>query len=118
MSSPYVDFRTGDITITISKAINKNGRLVGVLGSDIYINHLIEIISKLELGEGSYGFLLDGNGNIITHRNEEFNPDPEKGYVNISEILDGKLVDFFDTEGKLKRNRQAKDYDGENRFFL
>ncbi len=118
VSSPYVDFRTGDITITISKAIKKNGRLVGVLGSDIFINHLVEIVSSLELGEESYGFLVDGDGNIITHKNEEFNPDAEKGYVNISEILDGKLLGLFNTEEKASRNKQVKDYDGENRLFF
>ncbi|HSH35712.1 cache domain-containing protein [Schnuerera sp.] len=62
MSSPYIDFRTGDITVTLSKAIKEGDRLVGVLGSDIFIDHLVEIISNLELGENSYGFLLDGEG--------------------------------------------------------
>ncbi|NLV77078.1 MAG: hypothetical protein GX023_08900, partial [Tissierellia bacterium] len=48
----------------------------------------------------------DGEGNIITHKNESFNPDPEKGYANINEILDGKLKDIVGakkaTENKIK----------------
>ncbi len=103
VSSPYVDFRTGDVTITISKAIKKGGSLIGVIGSDIYINNLIEIISRLDLGESSYGFLVDGDGNIVTHINEEFNPDSEKGHTNISEILDGKLIELFNAEGGEKK---------------
>lgn len=118
VSSPYIDFRTGDVTITISKAIKKDGKITGVLGSDIFVNHLIEVVSSLELGENSYGFLIDGDENIITHKNEEYNPDSEKGYINIGEILNGNLKDVVRNEEKAADNIQIKDYDGEERFFF
>lgn len=116
VSSPYIDFRTGDITITISKAIKRNGKLLGVLGSDIFVGHLVEIISSMDLGKDSYGFLVDGEGNIITHKNEAFNPDPEKGYMNINEILNGKLKNIVKAETTTKN--RIKDYDGKERIFF
>ncbi len=116
VSSPYIDFRTGDITITISKAIKRNGKLLGVLGSDIFVGHLVEIISSMDLGKDSYGFLVDGEGNIITHKNEAFNPDPEKGYMNINEILNGKLKDIVGA--KKATENKIKDYDGKERVFF
>ncbi len=116
VSSPYIDFRTGDITITISKAVKRNGKLLGVLGSDIFVDHLVEIVSSMDLGKDSYGFLVDGEGNIITHKNETFNPDPEKGYMNINEILNGKLKDIVGA--KKATENKIKDYDGKERIFF
>ena len=116
VSSPYIDFRTGDVTITISKAVKKNGRLLGVLGSDIFVNNLVAIVSNLDLGEDSYGFLIDGSGNIVMHKNEEFNPDSEKGYVNVSEILGGELVGLINNGGK--EDKVIKDYDGKERYVF
>ncbi len=119
VSSPYIDFRTGDITTTISKVLKKDDKIIGVVASDIFVDHLVDIISNLELGKDSYGFLIDGEGNIITHKNEAFNPDPEKGYVNINEILDGELKNIVET-GKATKNRmnKIKDYDGKERVFF
>ncbi len=106
----------GDIVITISKAIKKNGQLIGVLGSDIFVDYLVGLVSSIDLGKDSYGFLVDGEGNIITHKNESFNPDPEKGYANINEILDGKLKDIVGA--KKATENKIKDYDGKERVFL
>lgn len=117
--SPYIDSRTGDIVITISKAIKRNGQLIGVLGSDIFVDYLVELVSSIDLGKDSYGFLIDGEGNIITHKNEAFNPDPEEGFTNINEILDGKLKDIFKTEKTAKKGlNKIKDYDGKERVFF
>ncbi|TCS84907.1 methyl-accepting chemotaxis protein, partial [Keratinibaculum paraultunense] len=110
--SPYIDSRTGDIVITISKAIKRNGELIGVLGSDIFVDHLVELVSSMDLGKDSYGFLIDGEGNIITHKNKAFNPDIEKGFTNINEILGGKLKDISKTEKTAKKGlNEIKDYD-------
>lgn len=119
VSPPYMDAETGDITVTISKAIKKRDQLIGVLASDIFVGHLVEIISSMDLGKDSYGFLIDGEGNIITHKNEAFNPDPEKGFANINEILDGKLKDISKTEKTAKKGlNKIKDYDGKERVFF
>ncbi len=122
ISSPYIDAKTGDVTITISRALEKNNKLVGVLASDIHLSYILGVTSNIDLGDlgkDSYGFLIDGEGNIITHKNEAFNPDPEKGYVNINEILDGKLKNIVETE-KATKNRinRINDYDGKERVFF
>ena len=118
VTPPYIDFRTGDMTITLSKAIKEGNSLIGVLGSDILINDLIKIVSNLELSQDSYGFLLDGNGDIIVHENEEFRPDAEKGYVNVAEILDGKLKDIVEANEDKNIVNDLKDYDGLERSFF
>ncbi|TCS88810.1 methyl-accepting chemotaxis protein, partial [Keratinibaculum paraultunense] len=115
ISSPYIDAKTGEVTITISRALEKNNKLVGVLASDIHLSYILGVTSNIDLGDlgkDSYGFLIDGEGNIITHKNKAFNPDPEKGYVNINEILGGKLKDISKTEKTAKKGlNEIKDYD-------
>lgn len=122
ISEPYVDARTGDVIITLSMPLLKDGQLLGVMGCDMAITYIIENVNQLELMDNSYAFLLDGNGNIITHRNEEYNPTAE-AYTNISSILDGKLESFVSAEDAKAENLDIKDriladYDGVDRIFL
>ena len=75
IGNPYVDSATGNIIITISVPIKNSENteeILGVLASDINIYNLQEIISKKSMGEKDYSFIVDKNGIIITHKNEEF----------------------------------------------
>lgn len=81
------------------------------------INYLIDLVFFVKLGKGSYAFLIDDQGNIVTHLNEKFKPKEEKLY-NIDEILYGKTK--YITKGKKLdiKDRKIKDYDGADRFFF
>ncbi|WP_300370922.1 methyl-accepting chemotaxis protein [Brachyspira sp.] len=63
-SSPYEDAQTGDIVITISRAIMSNGLLKGVIGIDISFTG----ISQLLLSDNESKFFIALNdGRFITH---------------------------------------------------
>lgn len=117
ISDPYVDAKTGGIVITISTPILKDGNLLGVLSCDMPVNYILEKISQMEISGNSYAFLIDGNGNILTHQNEEYKPTAE-GYINIADIMDGKLQSFISSEDIDLEDRVLTDYDGINRVFL
>ncbi len=117
ISDPYVDAKTGSIVITISTPILKDGNLLGVLSCDMPVNYILEKISQVEISGNSYAFLIDGNGNILTHQNEEYKPTAE-GYINIADIMDGKLQSFISSEDIDLENRILTDYDGIKRIFL
>ena len=59
ISTPDVDARTGDMVITISKPFKTKDGREGVIGSDIEIDYLVDIIASTEVAEGSYAFLMD-----------------------------------------------------------
>lgn len=116
ISDAYVDARTGDIVITMSMPLKKDGAFLGVLASDIYIDYLIDVISKVKVGEDSYAFLADNNGNILTHANKEYNPSAE-GFNNIGNIIDGKLANILAQDKPVLESREVTDFDGINRLF-
>lgn len=117
ISEPYMDAMTKGVVITISKAFSTLDGRKGVIGSDIKINYLVDMISVVDVGKGSHAFLIDSSGNIITHTNEEFKPKKD-GYVNIADILNGKLKNIMEGKNLSLKNRGIKDYDGVDRFFF
>ncbi len=116
-TEPYVDAKTGGMVVSIAKAFKTLGGREGVIGVDIQIDYLVDLVSSVNIGEGSYAFLVDHEGNIVTHLNEEFKPQEGK-FLNINGILDGKVSELAET-GKLDiSNRKIIDYDGVERYFF
>ncbi len=69
ISSPYIDYRTGNYCVTFAKVVyGKGGEFIGIFAIDFYIDRLIQILSTSYTAEG-YAFLVDENGNIINHPN-------------------------------------------------
>lgn len=108
---------TGDMVITISKAFKALDGKKGVISTDIQIDYLVDLVSSVNLGKGSYAFLIDEKGNIVTHLNEEFKPQEDKSF-NIGDIVNGKLKNIVEKEKLDIKNRKVKDYDGIDRFFF
>lgn len=117
ISEPYVDAMTGDMVITISKAFKALDGKKGVISTDIQIDYLVDLVSSVNLGKGSYAFLIDEKGNIVTHLNEEFKPQEDKSF-NIGDIVNGKLKNIVEKDKLDIKNRKVKDYDGVDRFFF
>ena len=116
ISEAYIDARTGNMVITISTPL-KDGVLLGVLASDIYIDYLIDVISGVEIGADSYAFLLDDQGNILTHTDQAYLPSAEEGFTNIEQILDGKLSTILAQDKPTIEKRKTTDFDGVERLF-
>lgn len=117
ISDPYVDQVLDDMIITISKSFSRKDGVEGVVAVDIRINYLTEYVSNIELGEDSYAFLMDGNGNIMTHENEKNNP-TEDNLVNIKDLSDGKLVEVINLDNMKIQDRKFEDYDGIERLLF
>lgn len=62
---PYIDEDIGDFVITISKAVHKNGKLIGVLGLDIQLASLSEKVAASDVGYNGYVTILDNNGIVL-----------------------------------------------------
>jgi len=70
----YVDAETGNLCITLSKVFTRDGSMAGVVAVDIFTTVLRDIVGEASVGEDSYAFLADRQGNIIAHHEREFNP--------------------------------------------
>ncbi|HPU21539.1 MAG TPA: methyl-accepting chemotaxis protein [Thermoclostridium caenicola] len=136
---PYVDAMTKNLVLTLSKKITLNDGRSGVLGVDMQIldmNEMINAISQQPSGKAnaagangadyanepddantSYIFLIDRLGNIINHPNPDFAAQPEK-VTHVSEILEGKLAALMESSDLQLSQRFIRDYDGKVRAFF
>lgn len=117
ITEPYIDAITGDMVITISKKFQTNSSVKGVMATDISVEYLVDLIDAANYGDGSYAFLVDDEGNVLTHLNDEFKPNKDGSFKKIDELLEGKISSLIDkTEVNIK-DRIIKDFDGVDRLF-
>ena len=67
MTDPYVDTVTGDLVVSLAKSVTKDGRFVGVVGLDITMNQLIDVIDEFSLSKSGKSYMFDKNGLYITN---------------------------------------------------
>ncbi len=66
-SDPYQDISTKQMVVSISKAVEKNGEIVGVVAIDVQFSLLAQDLSKVKVGKKGYAVMLDQNGMLLTH---------------------------------------------------
>lgn len=66
-STPYIGEADDDFIITLSKAVMKNGEIVGVLGLDIHLYALSNAVTANDLDYGGYLTILDKEGIVLAH---------------------------------------------------
>ncbi|MVW74980.1 HAMP domain-containing protein [Pseudomonas sp. R-22-3w-18] len=67
LTEPYVDAATGNLIITIATPAGS----AGVVGGDLSLNTLVEIINSLDFGGIGYAFLVSADGKILVHPDRE-----------------------------------------------
>ncbi len=89
ITAPYTDVQTGGLCITAAKAVTQNGQVKAVVGADVLINYLNDIVSEMDVGQNSYAFITDREGHILIHPNSEYAPDEEDNFPLISQVSGG-----------------------------
>ena len=87
VTEPYIDVATNDLVVTIASPFRTNG-YSGVIGADLNLNTLINDVVSIEQ-PGVYAFLVDGNGNIVAHRDRSL---ALKSISNISKNLSAQKI--------------------------
>ena len=64
LTEPYIDMATNKMVISI---ISTASRSVGVVGGDLALDGLVEIINSLNFGGMGYAFLVNDQGKILIH---------------------------------------------------
>ena len=117
VTQPYIDKNTGGVVITLSEAFTTKEGRKGTIGADISLEYISNYIQETSLGEGSYAFLMDGSGDIITHNDEQYNPTADET-TNIKDMSDGRLLEIMNLEKRNIRDRIFEDYDGTERLLF
>ncbi len=74
ISEPYLDAgATGDVIVTYAKTVLDvaTNQPIGVVGMDITLTNLSEMVKNIVLGENGYLLLLDENNRIIASKHKE-----------------------------------------------
>ncbi|MDE6627473.1 MAG: hypothetical protein K2K56_14045, partial [Lachnospiraceae bacterium] len=113
VTEPYVDEQSGNICITLSKAIYSGDSIIGVAGMDMYMDDLVTLIENSYNG-GNYVFLVSKEGIILTHPDKDIALNTEKGTA-ISDALNGKYNSVYE---KKLATRLIWDYSGGLKFAI
>ncbi|AXH09098.1 chemotaxis protein [Malaciobacter halophilus] len=91
VSKPYVDVSTKKLVVTVYTPYVRDGELLGVVGSDIFIDTIVETILNVELKKTGFAYLLDEEGNIIIHKDKKL---LEKKSTVFNQIKTSNTIDF------------------------
>ncbi|OJF93985.1 methyl-accepting chemotaxis protein [Pararhizobium antarcticum] len=67
LTDPYIDASSGDLIISAAVPVKKDGKLVGVAGSDFSLKTLVDMITSVDLGGRGFAFLVNKSGQILVH---------------------------------------------------
>ena len=84
---PYASATRPDVMmVTVATPVYWGTTMVGVVAVDADIESIQEFMNTIDFEEGSYGFLLDSQKNIIVHPNSQYNPTSE-AIVSAVEVM-------------------------------
>ena len=69
ITDPYVDDSTGEICVTIVKTAEANGNIIGVVGTDMFLDELTRIIVDHKITSDGNTFIVNREGLYIVHQN-------------------------------------------------
>lgn len=118
VTAPYLDASTNEMIVTIAKPIKVNGEIAGVVGSDINVSFLTNLVKEAKVMNNGYAFLVDDSDNIIVHPNKSFQPTEEK-LINAKDVMSGNLNNILSNKSASNNSiNQMKDYDGIEKYFI
>ncbi len=105
--SPYVDSQTGDVILSVCKALSDKQ---SVLGMDLMLSDVQEKVEDITINGNGYAFIVDYEGTVIAHRDsrekgKNYYEDPDKDEIydkimnvdkdNFEMEIDGKKCTVF-----------------------
>lgn len=70
ISEPLVGKADGQVVVVIAVPITKNGRMTSILGANLKLSELSNLVSSVKLGQSGYAALLEPDGTVIAHPDE------------------------------------------------
>ncbi|MDM5297695.1 methyl-accepting chemotaxis protein [Bacillus pumilus] len=70
-TEPYIDKATNETVVSATKAIVRNGKVVGVAGLDLKLSSIQSFIKGQKIPHMGSAFLVDGTGIILAHPTEQ-----------------------------------------------
>ena len=117
VSIPYEDASSGQTVITVSTKIKKDDKTIGVLGIDIFMKDIKELINGIKLYDTGFAYVIDSEGYIVSYK--DYDPSEELGKIEdgskeslVDPILEGEDKTFYSVEDGVKRVNSKYDIIG------
>ncbi|ONI44384.1 hypothetical protein AN641_07420 [Candidatus Epulonipiscioides gigas] len=99
MTEPYVDATTGELVVSFSDAIrDENNQVVGVLGMDIYLTTLHDIIKNISNEDGLYSLIVNNNYEILVHIDDDLLPQKDGTTTSLSNNSKSDYKELFSSQ--------------------
>ncbi|MCL1904415.1 MAG: methyl-accepting chemotaxis protein [Oscillospiraceae bacterium] len=95
ITDPYVDSNTGELCITVVRAIIRENKLAGVAGIDILLPFLKEQTLATTLHKDGSSMLLSSDGDILIYESPQFAPVDDEEFNNLNRVADGAFSDVW-----------------------
>lgn len=100
ISNPMISEVTNEPIIVVAYPVNgMDGKLIGALAGVIDISTITEVASQSSIGGSSFGFVVDGNGLVIAHPDENIRLD-----LNLSDSNDSRNASLGGLYTAIKSN--------------
>ncbi|WP_301583920.1 methyl-accepting chemotaxis protein [Halomonas alkaliantarctica] len=96
ITAPYVDAQTGGLVVTFARPFYRNGQLAAVIGADITIEDVIEIVASIAPTPSSFGFLTTEDGTLVAHPDAQLTLEPSS--VLSSDLTNDSLAQIIQAE--------------------
>ena len=104
ITQPYRD-PTGDLVVTIATPVKRDGMLLGVVGGDLSLRTLIDIINSVDFGGLGHAFLVGADGQV------QVSPEQDQLMRKLGDIYSG-------TAPRLEPQLQTAELDGQQRLLF
>ncbi|UTL82748.1 methyl-accepting chemotaxis protein [Pseudomonas putida] len=82
LTAPYQG-AVGGLMVTIATPVKRDGEMLGVIGGDLTLDTLVQIINSVDFGGIGHAFLADSSGQVIV------SPDKDQVMKNLKDIYPG-----------------------------
>ena len=67
----YEDIASGKLIVTVATPVYINGKMTGIFGVDVLLEHLTSELAKITIGDTGYVTVFDTDNNVIFHPNAD-----------------------------------------------
>jgi methyl-accepting chemotaxis protein len=71
VTKPYIDITTKKLVVSVFTPVKQNGKTIGVIGSDIFLDTVVNTILNVKVGEVGFAFLVDEKGTVLIHKDKK-----------------------------------------------
>ncbi len=97
VTKPYIDSATKKLTISVFAPIVKDNNIIGVVGSDIFLDTIVKTVLNISIEDYGFAYLVDEKGTILIHKDKK----KLNKQSTALKSLQGLNKKFGEIEGKL-----------------